>query len=82
MADNDNVNTEKRTSDPLPENKAQEKGYHDQSVQQRMNRPTPEQQRTAGRSGGEDIEGQTPVDKSQGQGAIASDRTRPGKTDR
>ncbi len=79
MADNDNVKTEKRTSDPLPEDPGKQKNYHEQSVQQRMNRPTPEQQRTAGRSGGENIEGQTPVDESQGQGAIASDRIRPGK---
>lgn len=47
----------------------EQKDYHDKSVQARMNRPTPEQQRTGGRGGGEEIDGQTPVDKEQGQGA-------------
>lgn len=46
-----------------------QKGYHDKSVQQRMNRPTPQQQRSAGREGGEDLESQTPVDRYQDQGA-------------
>lgn len=46
-----------------------DRDYHDKSVQERMNRPTPQQQRSAGREGGEDIEGQTPTDRHQDQGS-------------
>lgn len=46
-----------------------DKDYHEKSVQERMNRPTPQQQRSGGREGGEDIEGQTPTDRYQDQGS-------------
>ena len=50
--------------DNLKDKSDTEKGYHDKSVQERMNRPTPEQQRTGGRSGGEDLASETPIDKT------------------
>jgi hypothetical protein len=63
------ADTETQIADDPVEDRPEDRDYHEQSVQQRMNRPTPQQQRTAGRKGGEDIEGQTPVDRVQGQGA-------------
>lgn len=50
--------------DNLKDKNQTEENYRDKSVQQQMNRPTPEQQRTGGRSGGEAVEGETPVDKN------------------
>lgn len=66
-------NTETQVAD---QDRVEDRNYSEKSVQERMARPTPEQQRTAGRGGGEDIEGQTPVDRSQGQGATNSEDNR------
>lgn len=76
----DETETQVADQDPDSQNsetdRVEDRSYSEKSVQERMARPTPEQQRTAGRGGGEDIEGQTPVDRTQGQGATNSDEPR------